>query len=436
MSAASGAAPPRAASTTGAKLYDFVLAAVVVYLPYQTHFTVEIPLKGLNIVNLLFLLVLAMVLLRKGPKETHPTPLKGRFVFLFAMMALSFVLGEMNYTAFIEDDVTMLKNNIFFMLFYFLYFHAVRELRTLRVVFLAILFVTFLVSLQGVRQALDYGIGAFNPMKRVTGPYGAGSVTGANLVAAFYVVFVPVAFSVFLLWKSRPFVRMASLLTVALGVMAAFYTYSRQSYVALSVLFLLQSARRAKVVAIIVLIGLATYQLWAPEGVIERIEMTSEGEGAASAAAAPGGPDGQLDESTESRFLLWHGGMQLLASRPWGIGLFHFHDEIGSVVPSYAGFDAHNAFVLTLVECGPQGLAALLWLLVGLLGLARRVEKVPGEEARVVGASLLVAMLGVVLTNLFGSRVYNGEVMTNLWILAALGARLTVMHAQGELSER
>jgi hypothetical protein len=418
------------------RYYDLALALVVVYLPYTEHYPIVLPLKGVNMINLMFFGVLLGVMMRKE-KVVSPTPLKGRFIFMFVALTLALLIGLAYDTSHLEEDVTVWKNNVFFMMFYFLYFHAVRDEKAIRTVFGAILFVTFLVSLQGMRQALDYGIGDFNPSRRVTGPFGGGSVTGANLAAAYYVIFVPVAFTVFLLAKSRPWLRLASLGIAILGVFAAFFTYSRQSYVALSALFLLQGIRRAVWVGVIVLGLVATYELWAPEGVVERIQMTSSEESAGSFNGGHGGgaEDGKMDASTESRFLLWAGGMQLLSERPWGIGLYHFHRDIGRVVPSYSGFDAHNGFVLVLTECGPLGSLAMVLLLVSMILLARKVERVDNrEETKVLGGSFLVASLGVVFANLFGSRIFNGEVMANFWILAGISARYMVMQQEKHLA--
>jgi O-antigen ligase len=178
----------------------------------------------------------------------------------------------------------------------------------------------------------------------------------------------------------------------------------------------------------------ATYQLWAPDGVIERIEMTSSEENAGSFNGAHGAAiadAGKMDASTESRFLLWAGGMQLLGERPWGIGLYHFHRDIGRVVPSYANYDSHNGFVLVATECGPQGFLAMVWLLMSLVFLARKVERVDGrEDTKVLGGAFLVASIGVVFANLFGSRIFNGEVMANFWILAGISARYMTLQQE------
>jgi len=56
--------------------------------------------------------------------------------------------------------------------------------------------------------------------------------------------------------------------------------------------------------------------------------------------------------------------------------------------------------------------------------LARRVGKLDAsEETQLFARAFSIAVLGVVASNLFGSRIFDGDVMGNFWILAALIAR-------------
>jgi O-antigen ligase len=393
---------------------NFLLAAIIVYIPYQQHYPVVLDLKGLNIINVIFLTLLFFAT-RPKPAEVMPTPLKGRFILFMVALTLAFLIGEAYDNSTFADDLTVLKTDIFYMLFYFLFYHAVRDVKSIRVMFAAILFVSFLVSLQGLRQALDYGIGNFKPGNRVTGPFAQGTIGGANLAAAYYVIFVPLFFSVFLLCKSRPVLRIVCLALTGLGMFAAFFTYSRQAYFILAALFLLQAMRRNFIVAILILAAVLSYDVWAPAGVVERIQMTEQKDERG---------DVKLDESTESRFILWEAASQIISGRPWGIGLNHFKREIGTYAPGYQNFDAHNGYVLVTAETGFFGVLSMVWLMLGMVFLARKVEKLDdSEETRLLGSSFLISALAVMLSNLFGTRMFDGEVMGNFWVLAALAAR-------------
>jgi O-antigen ligase len=152
-----------------------------------------------------------------------------------------------------------------------------------------------------------------------------------------------------------------------------------------------------------------------PEGVVDRLTMTEQTDEQG---------EKKLDESTESRFIIWEGASQMIAERPWGIGLNHFPREMGRYVPGYNKFDAHNGYILVTTEMGVQGLIVLVILLGSLLNLSRKVEQVnTSEEAKSLGTAFQISVIAAILANLFGSRFFNGEVMGNFWILSGLVAR-------------
>lgn len=426
--------PAPAAAGNAASLEDFgptgrklaaLLAAFVFYLPNQAQFGSSIGLRGLNIANVIFVIVLVAVLRRKTP-STAPTPMKGALVFLFALLAWSLLVGLASDSSMWVDDVTVFKNVVFYVLLYFLFFHAARDLKTIRLLFLMILFVTFTSAVLGFRQALDYGIGAFNETRRVAAPFGWGYFA-ANRSAIFFCISFPILLSAALMLRSRKWLRLACLFTAALVVFVVFHTYSRQSYAILAVVALLLTLRRNLLLAGLIVAALLSYEAWVPESVVERIQMTkAEPEVRPSSS---GEEESQYDVSTESRFMLWEGAGQLILSRPWGIGFNHFKREIGPYVPAFlAGKDAHNFFVLITTEAGVIAPFAMLWLLASLALLARRVLRIDdSDESRVLGTSLLMAIPAVILGNVYGSRFLDGEVMVNFWVLAALCARYAVL---------
>ena len=397
---------------------DLPFLFAIVYLPYEAHYAWVLDVKGLNALNVIYVVLLVVIFMRKE-RAPAPTPLKPHLLFFFAALAIAFVIGESYDSSTMGDDLTVLKNMILYGSLYFLYYHGARDERAIRVMYGAILLTLFLISLQGVRQALDYGIANFNPNRRITGPFANGTVFGANMAAGYFIMMLPVALVTLIMARKHPFWRLGSALCIGLGSFATFYTYSRQAYFALAALFLLIGVRRSAVFAIVLLILGASYDQWLPASVLQRIDMTEQ---------VTDNGEAKLDGSTESRFLLWQGGMALFAERPWGIGLGQWKRNIGGHVPAaYKGFDAHNGFVLTMTECGVLGIAAFLILLGGMWRLARRIEKLPDDESRLYGSALGMAVIGVVCANLFGSRISNGEVMANFWALAGVCARHYMM---------
>lgn len=401
---------------------NLLLAAIIVYVPYQNHYKFVFDLPGLNLINLMFLGALVIVLLRHSRTES-PTPLKGHVVWFIIMLGLAFLVGQFYDGGRIDADAQALKTAIFYPLFYFLFFHAARSEKDIRFLIGALMFVTLLVSLQVFRQALDYGFGNFSESRRAAGPF-APDYRGANLAAAYFVIFLPLYLGLFLHKKSALVVRLSSLAFGVFGVFAAFFTYSRQAYIILALLLSIQAIRRNIFFGVLLGIAVVTYESWVPEGVVQRIEMTE--------AADPAETDEKkLDESTESRFILWAGALTMIAERPWGVGLNHFQREMGKYVPGYSHFDVHNGFLLVATETGVLGAIVLVTLLIRLLFLGRRLEKLSdAEDARVLGATFQISVLAAMLANLFGSRFFNGEVIGNFWILAGLVARYYTLEVQ------
>ena len=421
-------------------LLRLLLVSIIIYVPNQTQFPSEFEVKGLNIINVLMGLTLMIMWLQRDRlrtlspgTEAATTPLKGSFAFIFVVLVLSYCTGQVYDSSEWANDLTALKNIIFFMLLYFLFFHAVRDENTILLLFLVILFVTFMAAIQGLRQALDYGIAAYNETRRVAAPFG-WSFTNANRSAVFFTIFLPLFAAVGLFYREKRWVRVAAFACVGLGIFVIFFTYSRQAYFIVAMLALLLTLRKSIFVTALVATALMTFPYWAPETAVARLESTTQGEQSATTNSAPpkeGEPEGKYDESTESRFIIWEGAGQLIAERPWGIGLNHFKREIGTYAPRYKGMDAHNNYVLFTTEAGLLGAASMVTLLIGLILLGRRVEKRDDSDySRILGVGFTISSVAVCLGNIYGSRFFDGDVMGNFWILAALAARYSVLPRQ------
>ena len=410
------------------KLLNYLLAAMIVWVPNQLHLPADLGVKGLNSINLLFLAILYFVHQRnKQLPPSDATPLKGVFIAYFCMLGWAFLAGQLSDPSMIMEDLTALKNSLFFLCLYFVFFHAVRDETTLRHMFYMVLFVAAVAGLEAIREGIDYGFGVYGETKRAAGPFGT-NYKASNLAAVFYSMFMPVFAAVALYQKGRPLVRWGGISGVGILLLAIFCTYSRQAYLIVAAMLLLMTMKRNVVLGLLILLAVVNYESWVPEGVVTRLAMTEQ-------VSEETGEE-QLDESTESRFVLWEGAGRLLLSRPWGIGLNHFKREIGSEVPSLSGMDAHNFLVLITTEAGPFGGIMTLVLYGALSTLAWRLWKLAKTaDQRTLAAGYAGATIAVMLGNLYGSRLLDGAVTGNYWILTALAARYWVMLKNGVLDE-
>lgn len=431
-----GAAPARSTASTGRfDLLRLMLMGMIVYIPNQEQFRIEFTIKGLNVINVMFLVTLFLLMKRDIHAKSSP-PLKVPLFFMFAVLVYAFAVGQLYDTSLMLEDFTALKNMIFFMLLYFLYFRAVQDVETVRLLFAVILFVTFMASVQGLRQALDYGIGTYNETRRVAAPFGWG-VSNANRSAIFFVIFLPMFAAVGMFWrKDAKLLRLACYACLGLGVFVTFFTYSRQSYFILALLAMFLTFKKNWFVAILILVALVNYESWAPETVTGRIQSTEQKEVPAT-PQPEGAGEGKYDESTESRLVIWAAAGELIAERPWGIGLNHFKREIGTYAPRYHNMDAHSNYVLITTEAGYIGPVALIALMLSLLALGWRTERLnQSPEAKVLGVAFTAAVFAVILGNFYGSRFFDGDVMGNFWILAALVAKYGALMKEKAAAEK
>lgn len=390
-----------------------LLVALALYVPYQQYFVDDAgAARGLNTINVLFGATLVTMLLTRT-RASAPAPVRFAFVLMIAVLLWSYFIGQAYDSSHWVVDLTILKNAVLFMLLYFVYYHATQDPLTLRIAFAALLFIAALAAVQAIRQALDYGIGTFSETHRAAGPF-APDYSGANRAAVFYCMFLPLFVAVALYYRRGAIVRLAAAGGAALLFLAILFTYSRQAYFILAVLALLMALRRSVVLAAIVAIALVSYESWLPDPALERIAMTEQ-------VDARG--DAKLDESTESRFVLWQGAFELIKERPWGIGLNQFKSQIGRVT-DYEGMDAHNHFVLMATEAGLPGLLAMFAIVVALLWLGWSLAQTGTDDGRMLGTGFMFSVVAMALGNVYGSRFFDGDVMGNFWALAGLAAAL------------
>ena len=410
------------------KLLNCLLAAMIVWVPNQLHLPADLGVKGLNSINLLFLAIIYLVHRRsKTLPPSAPTPLKGVFIAYFCMLGWAFLAGQISDPSMMVDDLTALKNSVFFLCLYFVFFHAVRDETSLRHMFYAVCVVAAVAGLEAIREGIDYGFGVYGETKRAAGPFGS-NYKASNLAAVFFSMFMPVFAAVALYQQGRPLIRWGGISGVGILLLAIFCTYSRQAYLIVAAMLLLMTLRRNVVLGLLILLAVVNYESWVPEGVVTRLAMTEQ-------VSEETGEE-QLDESTESRFILWEGAGRLLASRPWGIGLNHFKREIGNEVPGLAGLDAHNFLVLITTEAGLFGGIMTLVLYGSLATLAWRFWSLAKTaDQRTIAAGFAGATVATMMGNVYGSRLLDGAVTGNYWILTALAARYWVMLKSGVMDE-
>ncbi len=392
-----------------------LLAGLLLYTVYHGHYPVDLGIPGVNVVNLAFAAAVALLMARR-PAGPVPTPrLAGPLVGYAIAMVLATAIGMVFRPGDVLDDLTYLKTLLFFPLYYLLFFHAVRDETSARRLILVVLGIAVLASLEAVREAIDYGIGSYSPTHRSAGPFGP-DYRSANRAGVYYAMFLPMFVAAALFLKGRPAWRLAAAGIAVLVAAAILFTYSRQSYAIGLLVVALLALRRNVLAAVVLAAGFVVAVPYLPEGASQRVQETQQV-----------GEYGQeeVDDSTASRWDLWSGAWSMWLEHPAGVGANRFKQEIGAY-SHHPGMDAHNYFVLTLAEAGLQGLLALLLLVAGMWRLSGwMLSRSVDPESHALASGFRVAVLAMVLGNLYGSPFTEGAVMGTFWALAGVLERWT-----------
>ena len=92
------------------------------------------------------------------------------------------------------------------------------------------------------------------------------------------------------------------------------------------------------------------------------------------------------------------------------------------------GWDAHNTYLIITAEMGIPALIIFLWVILLIFLNTRSLylsTKDPFAKAFALG--WIGGIFGLLLSNMFGSRLDSQEVSSYLWIIAALIMRLKIL---------
>ena len=253
----------------------FLLALPLMFLPNALHFSGAPLVVGLNLSNLVVLVLLVSIpMFSRGHAPDRPGygRLGPALLLLFSAYLLAFVIAVWRSSGTLLEDLTVLKTAIFYPMFYFVYRNCRADLRQTRQLIVVALAVAVIAGVEAVHEAVTGGmLGAYSEQNRASGPFGVNALT-ANLAGYFYAAFLPVLIAAVLFLKGRPRLRTAAIMGAGVLGLAVLATFSRQAY-AISLLCLLLLALRrnlAAALAIGALMVAATTAL--PESFTVRVE--------------------------------------------------------------------------------------------------------------------------------------------------------------------
>jgi O-antigen ligase len=399
-----------------------LLALTIILLPNALHVSFNTGIPGLNFSNLLFLILLVVLVFSTrsaSPRQQPPSKLAAPLITFFVILGIGYFMAGPSDLSTPMDDLTRLKNAIFYPLLYFVFRHCKQDLTRTRQLIMLVLIVAPVAAMEAVSQGLEYGIGTYVETQRATGPFGDANM--ANRAGVFFAMFLPMLAAI-AVFDHRKLVRIASVVGCVLLAGAILFTYSRQSYLIALLGLLILLMHRSVAAALLASVLLVATVSYLPASVVQRVEQTRKVDATGAAT---------VDNSTASRLEIWEGAFKMWKENPGGVGLGRFPTHIGDY-STYDGVDAHNAYVLIWAELGLIGFFVIVWLLWRMWSISKQVRRAspPGDsEGYAIALGFKITVFSMALSNVYGSPFYEGLIMASFWILCGLVERYGVLKA-------
>jgi O-antigen ligase len=256
-------------------------------------------------------------------------------------------------------------------------------------------------------------------MRRVGGGLGQINVAGAYFATA-------ALFTLGLLATGyrRWLEKLALLGCVVASTVGLVLPASRGAFVGFLAGALPQAIRAGVVGFLILALIVGGFLAWAPGYVKERVTKTQE-------AITTDDADryDALNQDSGGRFDFWKASLKIIAAHPiLGVGFGRTHLAMEDLVGTARS--PHNAYLSTAGDMGIPGLLGLLWLFWIALRAAGSLTRSPGFP-RGLGLAFRGAILGLMVSNLFGGRIFCFNIGGAFAFLTAL-----VFRARSLLQEK
>jgi len=415
---------------TGLQHPEMPLYVLVAYLPFSRLFVGDFGTGtfALNLTNILTLWVLGTYWLNRlsrGQTLFEGTPLNVA-VWSFALLGgLSLVLAGMNYGAwYLWEFITPLKQWFTPVFFYFVTLWVVRDRKTVKTVAVLIMIAVVMVALMAIRDYMYVDDSSFDE-SRV-----GGIAEHSNTLGAFfdYYMFLWLGFFMIYARKAKAWLLLIPFALCFRGIMV---TFSRGAYLAFAAGCLAACWFRNKLLfAAVIAAGmlLVMQPAFLPAGIRYRMSMTLVRDPADFGSAEDIAEN--FETSSARRIEIWRGAVAMIKDYPWwGVGYGAFPRMIPQYTQTNLGYvDAHNSYLLIAAEMGLPTLTVFLLVLVMAWWYTYWLywhTRDPSIKAIALG--FLSGLVGLLVANMFGSRMDDQAVSSYFWILCGLVMRSVVI---------
>ncbi len=413
----------------GMKKPEIVTYALVAYLPFSKKLAGDFGglATAFNFTNILLIFIIYVWMTSKhepGERKWLPTSLNIP-IYIFTLMGIVSVFrGTYADGGQIHHALIEYKRWITPIFLYFLVLNTVKDRLMVRNVALIIMIVTTVVACMAIYDYIDQGEMGSLEKSRI-----GGIADQPNMLAAFfcYYMFLYLAFFYNNLGKAKYWMLLIPFALCFRGIMVCF---SRGGYLAFALGVYATTFFRSKFFfALLLGLSFIIYMNPAllPAGVRYRMGQTFVSNGADTSYIDKTLDDAEanLETSSKRRVDVWKASMKMIKENPvFGIGYRLFESQIAYYWDG-GTMDAHNTYIIIAAEMGIPALVAFIMII--LLVLFESYMLYVGTQdafAKSLALGFIGGLFGLLLSNMFGSRLDAQEVSSYFWILAALVYRL------------
>ncbi|MFC1586770.1 O-antigen ligase family protein [Planctomycetota bacterium] len=416
--------------------YIYLLLMFVVYAPFQKVLPGDFGgvARAFNTTNLLGLFLFFGWIAQASLHGRRVLRMRKIDVVILSFMfvsTISLIRGYYSFgaeTARGESLIFPLKRWLEPMLIYFVFVNNIPHRRYAKLIVTAFLVTMLSCTVIALKQFyLDKGglTGSFSSLDKMRI---SGIADQPNQMAAFfcYYGFFYLAFFLVYIRKFGYWVFMPFFIMTYQGMHLCFSRGGQLGFLsgALATLFL-WNKKFFTALVVPVLITLIMYPAMIPDRIVGRFR-TAVQVNKGDTFSEKDEEKYTFDKTAEERLVIWQAGINMIGDYPLvGVGFKRFKHRIGDYNPEKATKDAHNTYILIASEMGIPAL--ILFLLIICMGFYQAWRVFYLSELlffKAVALGYMGGVFGLLVVNMFGSRLDSNEVTFYYWILTAVMVRL------------
>lgn len=403
---------------------ELSLYVLVAYLPFSRLLVGDFGTEAyaFNLTNILMLWVLGAYVVRcmsQGRQPFQSAPMSRLVLAFCGLSGFSLLQGGFTYGSwYFWHYITPLKQWLTPIFFYFLALWVVRDRKVLKTVVVLMMIAVTVVAIMAIRDYLNNS-GSSLEKSRV-----GGIAEQPNTLGAFFVYYMFLFAGFFLTYRKtlKVWGLLVPFLLCFRGIMV---TFSRGAYFGCAAGGLGACWHRNKALFVVAaaLLWCAVMNPWMlPKGIRYRMSQTVVSHGSDNAPDdAP--VEDTLEASAGNRVRIWRATIEMIKDHPWwGVGYGAFPAHIGAYTGGhFEAVDAHNTYLLLAAELGIPILVVFCVVILVAWYHTRRLYLGTHDLAmKAIALGFLAGLEGLIVVNMFGSRMDDQAVSSYFWILCGL----------------